>query len=165
MRLVKVRENVPREIPVENRGCPQRELEALVSRLGSVQVEQDVSRCIAAPNVVDDLILGLLAIEGCVEAKSIVEERQLGADLVRARKLRLQPKVGTREAIAVSTVRRRLEFERGTICIRTGILANFRICRAELSAHVAADRRNCIGENETGRNRWVEERVPLLGDR
>ena len=57
-----VRNHIPREARLLDRRAAHRDLCASAARLRPVQVEENESRPVAAPDVVDDLILRHLAI-------------------------------------------------------------------------------------------------------
>src|SRR5665647_899691 len=111
MRLLEVREEIPREVVADYRRCSESQLESLIPRFGTVQVEQDVPGGIAATNIVYDLILRLLAVERRIETKSVLKKAQLGTNLIRLGELGLQIEIRTREAVTVSTEGRCLELE------------------------------------------------------
>src|SRR4029079_4313410 len=155
---LEVRENVPREAAGENRGRAQRKLQSLIPRLGAVQVEQDVTCGVAATDVVDDLVLGLLTIERRVKSKPVVQEAELGSDFVRACEFRLETEVRPGESVSITTVCRGLELERRLECIRPRVLSDFCVSGAQLSGHVSSNCRECVREHEARRDRRIEER-------
>ena len=102
MCVVVIGNEIPRETVGEYRRCSDRQLQAGVSGFRSVEIEEDVARCIASPDVVYDLVFGLLAIDRRVDTKPVVKEAQLGAELVRLGKFRLQIQVRPGKAVPVS---------------------------------------------------------------
>ena len=73
-RLVEVRDDVPLEIVVQHRNRVRRELDARVLRGRAVQIEENEARTVAAPDVVDDLIVRALAVVRRVQAEAVVKE-------------------------------------------------------------------------------------------
>ena len=113
----------------------QRELETASARRAAVQVEENEARRVAAADVVDDLVFRLLLEPGRVDADAIVEEAQLGAELVRLREFGLEVRIRAPEIVAVAAADRRLGDERRAIRIRARVLTNFGVGRANLRVH------------------------------
>ena len=110
-RALHVGDHIPREVARHHGRAAQRHFHAGIPRRRAIQVEQNEARGVAAADVVHDLVGGFLAVRRDIEAESIVEEAELGADFVRRCEFRAQIEIRTREAVAVATVRRGLELE------------------------------------------------------
>src|SRR5260221_1467083 len=99
MRFVEVGNEIPGEAVAQKGSPSEGQLETLISRFRSVEIEQDVTGSIASPDIVYDLVFGLFAVEGRINPKPVVQEAQFGTDLVRLGKFRFQVKLGTAQPV------------------------------------------------------------------
>src|SRR6266513_5092981 len=121
--VVIVHLKIPRQGAALNRRSAQRELDTLIPGGSAVQIEQDEAGTVAASDVVHDLVESLFTVHRRIEPQPIVEEAQLRSELSRSGKLRLEVEVRTPEVVPVPAVRSRLVLERGTVSVRSRILA------------------------------------------